>query len=623
MISVLYRFRGFLRPYSGRLAGGVVFTLGSSLFALAQPWPLKVIVDSVLRDKPAHVPGFSFGAGWSKNELLYVSIGAFLAIVVLGALFDYFGTYLMDGSGVRIVADIREALFSRVQRLSLRFHATQRTGDLITRVMSDITRLQDMLIQWFSVLVPNVAFLVGMIVVMFWIDWQFTLIALVVVPPLAAIAFGYRSRIKNASRRARKSEGLLAARAGEVLSGVFVVQAFTREESEDERFSRSSSSTLAANLEATRLQAQFGPLVDVVAGVGIAIVLFVGTRQVLSGELSLGLLLVFVSYVGSLYKPMRQLSKLAYTTSKGLVSAERVSEVLAADEEVRDTTDAVPAPRLSGRVQFDDVRFAYEDGRPVLQDIDIEIEPGALVALVGPTGAGKSTLVSLIPRFFDPQRGSVLLDGRDVRTLQLASVRAQIAIVPQEPMLFEGTIFDNIAYGREGATEEEVLRAAEAALVADFVRRLPDGWETTVSERGATLSGGERQRISIARALVRDAPILILDEPTSALDPQSEQLLLEALRNLIIGRTTFVIAHRMTTVEGADRVLVVEGGRIVEQGTHEELMLIPGGLYRSFLERQVRLQGRLDVDRIKSEFTRNSERRLRRLRARIAQRERL
>ena len=587
MIWTLVRFRRFLRPYGGRLTTGVFMTLASTLFALAQPWPLKVIVDSVLRGEPPHVPGFSFIDGWSKTQLLNAAIGAFLVIVVLGALLDYAGTYLMDSSGVRIVAAIREALFSRLQRLSLRFHASQRAGDLITRLMSDISRVQDMLIQWFSLLVPNLALLIGMTVVMFWIDWGFTLIALAVAPPLALIVYRYKSRIKGASQRARRLEGLLAARAGEVLGAVRIVQAFTREDFEDERFSRQSTSTLAANLEATKLQAEFSPLVDVVAGTGTAVVLFVGTHRVLSGQLSLGLLLVFLSYLGSLYKPMRQLSKLAYTTSRGVASAERVSEILEAEIDVRDEPGAPAAPAFAGRVRFDHVSFGYVETEPVLHDIDLEVEPARVVAVVGPTGAGKSTLVGLIPRFFDPQDGRVLLDGLDVRGLQLASVRSQISIVPQEPILFEGTIFENIAYGKDDATEQEVAQAAEAALVDEFVQRLPDGYQTVVGERGGTLAGGERQRISIARALVRDAPILILDEPTSALDPRSELLLMQALRRLIAGRTTFVIAHRMSTVAGADEVLALDRGRLVERGTHEELLAVDGGLYRSFLDRQL------------------------------------
>jgi ATP-binding cassette, subfamily B, bacterial len=587
VISTLFRFRGFVGRYRPRLALGTVFTLVSTLFALAQPWPLKVIVDNVLRGNPAHVPGFAFLEGWSRTGLLNAAIVAFIVIVLLGALFDYLGSYLMDSTGVRLVADIREALFSRLQRLSLRFHAGQRTGDLISRMMSDISRLQDMLIQGFSVLVPNVALLIGMTVVMFWIDWAFALLALAVVPPLFLLVFRYKSRIKGASRRARTREGMLAARAGEVLGAVQVVQAFTREDFEDERFSAQSSSTLEANLEATRLQAQFSPLIDVLAGLGTAVVLFVGTHQVLSGQLSLGLLLVFLSYLGSFYKPMRQLSKLAYVTSRGLASAERVSEILEAEDDVRDAPSARPAPRLSGAVCLDGVQYAYVDGRPVLRDLDLEVDPGQLVAIVGPTGAGKSTLVSLIPRFFDPQQGRVLLDGVDVRSMQLRTLRTQIAIVPQQPILFEGTIFENIAYGSRDAGEAEVLRAADAALVDEFARRLPDEYDSRLSERGATLSGGERQRISIARALVRDAPILILDEPTSGLDPESEHLLMEALRNLVAGRTTFVIAHRMSTVAGADHVLVLDGGRIVERGTHDELMRIPDGTYRSYLELQL------------------------------------
>jgi ATP-binding cassette, subfamily B, bacterial len=587
MIWTILRFRAFLGRYGSRLGGGATLALTSTLFALAQPWPLKVIVDNVLRGRPLHLPGFGFAADWSRTELLNAAIVAYLLIIVVGAFLDYYGTYLMDSSGVRMVSDIRETVFARLQRLSLRFHGQQRTGDLITRVMSDIGRIQDMLIQWFSVFVPNVALLVGMVVVMFWIDWVFTLLALAVGPPLFFVVYRYKQRIKGASRRARTFEGLLAARAGEVLGAVRVVQAFTREDFEDRRFSTQSSRTTDANLEAARLQAEFSPLVDVIAGVGTAAVLFVGTHQVLSGKLSLGLLLVFLSYLNSLYRPMRLLSKLAYVSSRGLASAERVSEILEAEPDVQDAPDAVEAPPFRGQLAFRSAGFAYTRGQPVLTDIELEARPGETIAIVGPTGAGKSTLVSLIPRFFDPLSGRVEIDGVDLRTVRLRSLRAQIAIVPQEPILFEGTIFDNIAYGSATATEADVLRAGEAALVDEFAHRLPDGYETVVGERGATLSGGQRQRVSIARALVRHAPILILDEPTSGLDPASESLLLRALDNLVEGRTTFVIAHRMSTVARADQVVVLDRGRVVEHGTHDELIRLPGGLYRAFLELQL------------------------------------
>jgi ATP-binding cassette subfamily B protein len=419
------------------------------------------------------------------------------------------------------------------------------------------------------------------------IDWSFTLIALAMCPFLFTAVNRYTRRIKSVSRLARRKEGGLAAHAGEVLGAIRVVQAFTREDHEDQRFSQQSSRTLAANLQVIRLQAQFSPLVDILASVGTAIVLYVGAQRVLSGQLNLGILLVFLSYLSSLYKPMRQLSKLAYVSSKGVASAERVAEVLDAEIDVQDPHDRRPAPPLSGRVSFENVEFAYGE-KTVLHDIDLTAEPGEMVALVGPTGAGKSSLVSLIPRFFDVRRGCVLLDGTDVRSVSLRSLRAQIAIVLQEPILFEGTILENIAYGRPSASEDQILAAARAALVDDFVNRLPDGYDSRIGERGATLSGGERQRISIARALVRDAPILILDEPTSGLDPMSEKVVMEALRNLVSDRTTFVIAHRMSTVAGADQVLVLDHGRIVERGTHDALKQAAGGLYRSFLELQMK-----------------------------------
>jgi ATP-binding cassette subfamily B protein len=586
VIWTIVRFRRFLRPYRLKLVTGTALTLASTLFALAQPWPLKIIIDGVLKDQPLHLPGLSFVGDWSSRELLNAAIIAYIAILVLGALLDFIGTYLMDSSGERLISDVREAVFARLQRLSLRFHTTQRTGDLTSRLMSDIGRVQDMLVQSFSSLIPNVAMLVGMIAVMLLIDWTFTLVALSVSPLLFLSVYRYTGRIKTASRHARQREGQLAARATEVLGAVPVVQAFARESYEDERFSQQSSYTLAANLQAVRLQAQFSPLVDVLAGLGTAAVLWVGTHRVLSGQLSLGTLLVFMSYVGSFYKPMRQLSKLSYVSSRGVASAERLYEILDAEMDVRDLPDAVPMPALRGDVRFEHVELAYGD-TVVLHDVDFQVEPGEMVAVVGPTGAGKSSLVSLIPRFFDPRRGRVLVDDRDVRAIQLRSLRSQIAMVLQQPILFEGTIRENIAYGRPGATDADVLAASRAALVDDFVERLPDGYDTVIGERGGTLSGGERQRVSIARALVRDAPILILDEPTSGLDPASEHLLIAALSNLIAGRTTFVIAHRMSTIVSADRVLVIDRGRIVEQGSHADLMEVPGGLYRLFLDLQV------------------------------------
>ena len=586
MLTSVLRFRPFLRRYRLRLAAGCFFMLAGAVSALGQPWPLKVIIDSVIHHHAVRILGLGFLNGAGPQTILDIAIAGYVLIFVVGAIGDYLGTLMLGSAGQRIATDIREALFARLQRLSLRYHATQRGGDLIVRAMSDVGRVQDSLVQGFTVVVPNVAFLVGVALVMVLVDWSFSLLVLVVVPLMFVVSYRYTHRIRRAVRRARSKEGNLAAHAGEVLGAIRVVQGFTREDFEDERFSDESSQTLAANLEAVRLRARFGPLLDIIAGLGTAAVLYVGTLRVISGQLSLGLLVVYLSYLAALFRPIRQLSKTAYVSSLGEVSGERISEVLQAEVDVDDLPGARPFPRLRGQVTFEGVDFAYTDD-PVLHDINLTANPGEIVALVGPTGAGKSTLVSLIPRFFDPQRGRVLIDDVDVRAMTLHSLRSQIALVLQEPLLFDGTIFDNIAYGRPEATEAEVLSAAEAALVDDFAQRLPDGYRTSLGERGVALSGGERQRISIARALVRNARILILDEPTSALDPASERKLLQALTNLVAGRTTFVIAHRMSTISGADQVLVLDRGRIVERGSHERLMQIPLGLYRSFLDLQL------------------------------------
>jgi ATP-binding cassette, subfamily B, bacterial len=437
-----------------------------------------------------------------------------------------------------------------------------------------------MLIEMLSVVLPNVILIVGMVTVMFIVDAQFALVALGTMPVLAVTVWTYTRRIKRASKTARRKESELASVANETLSSMRVVQAYTREGRHYDRFHAYTNERLRAGLEAIRLQAKLSPTVDVITACGTAVILWFGVRKVLAGEMSLGLLLVFLAYLSQLYRPIRNLSKVSLVISRGMASAERVYELLSVDARVVDLPDAIPSPRLQGAVSLRSVTFGYEPGQPVLSDVTIEAEPGETIALAGPTGAGKSTIVSLIPRFYDPWEGEVLVDGRDARTYTLASLRSQVALVLQDSILFYGSIFDNIAYGAENPTADQVLAAAETARVDEFVRNLPEGYDTVVSERGTTLSGGQRQRIAIARAIVRDAPIVILDEPTSGLDAVSERYVLAGLKALTEGRTVFVVAHRLSTLRGADRVYVVEHGRIIQTGTHAKLTQRPG-LYRN------------------------------------------
>ena len=582
MLRTISRFRTALRPYRAPLVIGSLLILLVAAADIAAPWPLKVIVDNVLKDKPVDSgPGqiLSFLAGPDPERLLVVAILTLLGIVVVSALASYLSKFVLDGIGERLIADLRQAIFAHLQRQSLTFHDRQRVGDLTTRITSDVNYVQEMLIAMLSVLLPNVILITGMVAVMFVVDAQFALVALATVPVLAVTVWTYTRRIKRASKTARKKDSELASVANETLSSMRVVQAYTREARHYDRFHERTTERLRAGLEAIRLQAKLSPSVDVITACGTAVILWFGVRKVLAGEMSLGLLLVFLAYLSQLYSPIRKLSKLSLVISRGMASTERVYELLSADAQVLDRPDAVPAPRLQGAVSLRSVTFGYEPGQPVLSDISIEAEPGETIALAGPTGAGKSTIVSLIPRFYDPWDGEVLIDGKDARTFTHASLRSQTALVLQDSILFYGSIFDNIAYGAENPTTDQVLEAAEVARVDEFVRNLPEGYETVVSERGTTLSGGQRQRIAIARAIVRDAPIVILDEPTSGLDAVSEKYVLAGLKALTEGRTVFVVAHRLSTLRSADRVYVVEQGRITQTGTHAELTQ-DAGLYR-------------------------------------------
>jgi subfamily B ATP-binding cassette protein MsbA len=407
---------------------------------------------------------------------------------------------------------------------------------------------------------------------MFYLNWRFTLIALSVAPVLFVLVYSYTHRIKKASRKVRKKEGEITSVVEEVLSSMRVVKAFAREDFEVQRLENEGLEQVQIALRARTLKAKLTPMVDIVIAVGTCLVLWFGARLVLGGALSAGSLVVFFLYLGKMYKPVKELSKMTDSYSKAAVGYERLQEVLGTNNDVRDIRGAKPVRQVKGAIEFEHVSFSYSDGTPVLKDVSFHVEPGQVVALVGPTGAGKTSIISLIPRFYDPESGVIKIDGTDVRKFRQKSLRQHMSFVLQESTLFHGPVWQNIAYGRPEASRQEIIRAAELANAAEFVEKLPDGYDTVLGERGMTLSGGQRQRIAIARAVIRNAPILILDEPTSGLDSASEKLVFDALDKLMEGKTVIVIAHRLSTIRRADKIYVIKDGCIAEHGTHDELM---------------------------------------------------
>ncbi|MDQ4046103.1 MAG: ABC transporter ATP-binding protein/permease [Actinomycetota bacterium] len=548
---------------------------------VALPWPMKIIVDDVLqplgKSGTETTPEFLGLGGLGPLQLLLLAASALLVLTVMNAAADYLGTRLLNGVGEKTMATIRADVFVHLQRLSLSFHDKQRLGDLVTRTTTDVDYVRSLMVSMLSVLLPNVFILGFITTICVLVDPTFALIGLAVAPLMFVTVLVYRRRIKSASREARSKDSDIAAAMSETFASVRVMQTYTSETHHEEAFRVRNDGRMYAGLRVIRLQSMFSPLVDVIATLGTVLVLWVGAQRVLDGSMTLGLLLVFIAYLKAMYAPMKSLAKLTTVISRGQASAERIQEILDTAPAITDTPGAVPAPRLTGRVELRNVSFGYQE-RDVLHGISLKAEPGSLVAITGPTGAGKSSLVSLIPRLYDATEGAVLLDGTDVRKLQVPTVRKQVSMVLQESILFRGSIYDNIAYGCEGATPEQVFAAAEAAYVDEFVRDLPQGYDTPVAERGVTLSGGQRQRIAIARALMRDSPIVILDEPTSGLDAISEQYVMHGLDLLMAGRTVIVIAHRLSTLKRADRIYVLDHGRIIESGRHEEL-IAGGGLY--------------------------------------------
>ncbi|MBW6437301.1 ABC transporter ATP-binding protein/permease [Actinoplanes hulinensis] len=578
MFEILRRFGPNLRPYRPRMMAGGVLVMLVAAVELAQPWPLMVVVDDVLRQRP---PSGLFGnllgpVADSPTAVLAVCALSLVALAALAALGTYLASRLLQGVGERLVADLRTDIFDHLQRLSLTFHDQQRVGDLATRLTGDVTAIQALLVAAFSTLLPNLALLIGIVIVAIAIQPVFAVLLLCVTPALYAVVRHYRGAIKHASREARTHEGRVSGHVTETLTTIRLVQSFAAERRVLERFRVHNRARLDAGLRAVELQSRLPAAVELVAQAGRATVLFVGATLVLRGQLSLGVLLVLLAYLQQVYAPMKALARLTSTISKAQAGTERVEEVLRSTAVVHERPDAIPAPRLSGDVELRNVCFGYQPDQPVLHEVSLHVRPGQVVAFAGHTGAGKSTIATLVPRLYDVTAGQVLLDGHDVRDLTLRSVRSQVAVVLQEPLMVSGTILDNIAYGAPHASRDELLAAAQAAYVDEFVDRLPHKYDTQVAEGGLSLSGGQRQRVAIARALAADTPIVVLDEPTSGLDPVSESYVMRGLARLTAGRTVLVIAHRLTTLRHADQVYVIDHGHIVEAGTHAELSTRPG-----------------------------------------------
>ena len=577
-----------LRPHRGVLVLAFLAVLGEAGTDLLEPWPLKIVFDYVFVTKhmPAWMSGLIGGTfGPDKVSILHFAVLAVILIALTGALSSYFEKYLTTSVGQWVMHDLRTILYHHIQRLSLAYHDHRPTGDLISTVTADIDSIQDFISQALLGIVVNVLTLVGMLLVMFYLNWRFTLIALSITPFLFIVVYTYTRRIKQASRALRKKEGEVISVVAEVLNSIRVVKAFAREDYEEARLAQQSLENVEVALKARSLKAKLAPVVQVIVAVGTCLVLWYGVNLVLSGQLTSGSLLVFLLYLGKMYKPMRDLSKMTDTMSKAAVGYERIRAVVETEDTIRNLPGARKAPDFKGAIEFEHVYFAYESGYGTLNDINLRVEPGQLAALVGPTGAGKTTIASLIGRLYDPQKGVVKIDGEDVRRYKLKSLRRQMSFVLQETLLFRAPVWQNIAYGRPEASREEILHAAKLANADEFIREMPQQYDTMVGEKGVTLSGGQRQRIAIARAIIRNAPILILDEPTSGLDAASEELVFEALGRLMAGRTTIVIAHRLATIRRADVIFVIEHGKIAERGTHDYL-LSAGGIYSNLYQIQ-------------------------------------
>jgi subfamily B ATP-binding cassette protein MsbA len=582
---------GLLLPYWKPFAAGIFAVIVEALTDLLQPWPLKIVVDLVGgKPMPARLGVWvSSIFGTDKLAILNFVAIAVIAIAGLAAVSSYIESVSMTTVGQWVTHDLRSTLYHHIQRLSLAYHDKSQTGDLISRVTSDIDTIQSFITSTLTDVILDILTLTSMLAVMTYIDWRFTIIALSVAPFMFIFVYKYSHRIKKASRAVRKKESEIVSKTQEVFSSIRVVKAFAQEKYEKRRFKEVSLETVELALRARALKAGLSPGIRVMTALATAVMMWYGARTVLQGTLQPGTLVLFLAYLGKLYSPIRGLSKLPDTFSKPAVAFERIQEVMDVEIKVPGREKPHKAPEFKGRIEFESVSFGYTPDRLILKDVNLTIEPGQIAAFVGPTGAGKTTIISLIPRFYEVTSGAIRIDGEDVRKFKLKSLRKQLGFVLQETLLFRAPVWQNIAYGRPTATREEIIEAAKLANANDFIEEMPEGYDTVMGERGLTVSGGQRQRLGIARAIIRGAPILILDEPTSGLDAVSEAIVFDALHRLMAGKTCIVITHRLATIRKADVIFVLKEGSIVQSGSHEEL-LRQGGLYRELYETQFQKQ---------------------------------
>lgn len=572
-MTLYLRILSYIKPYMHRLIFAMFCTIMAAAGNLYIPWIIKDMIDEVLADK--------------NGTMLNWIAASIIAIFVVRGLFWYGQNYLMSYVGQSVIIDIRAAVFKKLQRLSVSFYDKNKTGTIMSYVTNDVNALQSAMVENTIEMITEGFILIGSVVALIYLDWRLTLFTVCTFPVVLWFMEFFGKKIRKTGGRIQECTADITSVLQESVASARVIKSFVREDYEVDRFDVENRANFRANMKNAQLMATLTPVVELVAAIGVTMIIWYGGNNVINGTITAGSLVAFLTYPVNISNPIKRLSRVIGNIQKALAAAQRVFMIIDMPEEIAESRDAKQLPEVSGKVEFQNVSFAYDDKGNVITDLSFSVKPGEVIAIVGPSGAGKSTIANLLPRFYDVNKGDIKIDGHSVREVTLDSLREQVGIVPQETMLFNGSVYNNILYGRLDATKEEIEAAAKAANAHDFIMQLTDGYETKLGDRGVNLSGGQRQRIAIARAILKNPRILILDEATSALDTESERVVQEALDRLMVGRTSFVIAHRLSTVKNADKILVLEKGNLVESGTHDELLALDG-LYAHLYKIQYR-----------------------------------